>query len=76
MPTKRQVTVVRVTGPSASRLRVDEPLLKKTIIDELNEEEKQNSKFKITIIPSCRNDDDSLVALIDFQNGLPSFYPS
>ena len=43
-----------------------------TIDEHLSDKERQTIKTQITIVPSC-DDEETLVALVDFTGGIPDF---
>ena len=72
MGAKRQITVVRAMGFPTTDHEEANAMLRKLIEAELTQNETENSKFKITIVPSCVEGSNP-VGLIDFDHGLPTF---
>jgi hypothetical protein len=67
-------TVFRVTGLPAGR--TDHQLserLKSVIEENLQEEERGQADAKVALVPSCRNDGRTSVALVEFVGGTPRF---
>jgi hypothetical protein len=64
--------VFRVRGLSVGELDKAENSLMATIDEHLSDKERQTAKPQITIVPSC-DDQETLVALVDFIGGIPDF---
>ncbi|KAH8727391.1 hypothetical protein GQ44DRAFT_758100 [Phaeosphaeriaceae sp. PMI808] len=74
MATRKKSLVFRVTGLPASQ--PDDALnatLKATIEDNLLEEEKSRLRVSTVIVPSCYNNEQERVALVEFHGGIPTF---
>ncbi|KAH8689250.1 hypothetical protein GQ44DRAFT_637548 [Phaeosphaeriaceae sp. PMI808] len=74
MAARKKGPVFRVTGLPASQ--PDDALnatLKATIEDNLSEEEKSKLRVDTVIVPSCYDNEQERVALVEFHGGVPDF---
>lgn len=74
MAASRKGLVYRVTGLPADQ--PDDALnarLKAVINDNLSEEEKPKLNITTAIVPSCYDDEQERVALVEFRGGVPAF---
>jgi hypothetical protein len=71
-PRPTKAVVFRVRGLSASGQDKAEESLRVTIDKQLSDKERQTIETKITIVPSC-DDEETLVALVYFKGGVPDF---
>ena len=74
MVTVRKSTVFRVTGlPAGEPNDEDIALFKRTINENLSKEERLSNSPVVNLVPSCYDNGSTWVALMEFQNGVPSF---
>ena len=74
MAARKKSLVFRITGLRASQ--PDDSLnisLKAAIDDNLSEEEKSKLHVSAAIVPSCYNNEQKRVALVEFHGGVPTF---
>ncbi|KAM6504800.1 hypothetical protein FSOLCH5_015290 [Fusarium solani] len=74
MAARKKGPVFRVTGLAASQ--PDDELntaLKAAIDDNLSDEEKSQLNITTAVVPSCYNNEQEKVALVEFRGGVPNF---
>lgn len=74
MSPRKKGPVFRVTGLPA--LQPDDELntaLKTVIGDNLSDEEKSQLNITTAIVPSCHNNEQERIALVEFRGGVPDF---
>lgn len=74
MNSARTSTVFRVTGLPATQPENElDTSLKDAIYSELLGEEKLGIQISTVILPSCNDEENERVALVDFRGGVPKF---
>lgn len=74
MASARKSTVFRVTGFATTRPDKElDTILKAAIHDNLLEEERSGIDVVTVILPSCYDEEQERVALVEFRRGVPEF---